>query len=342
MSRQHSDLRTNSLRVLALSFLLSTTPHIVNADKFVGNIGDPWRLLKVPECCRLCPQGFEPGRLQPVNPSTKAYDGLPQTASVFLSLQARGIYDSKIASATKAEMCYRKGSDQSRLAEMHNLLPCCPVCTQQFVPMPFEFQWQSPNAFYTSNLFEMASSESTTPQFVPSGIHRKKGFGPAQPINSFVETSFNRFRTDTSKGGCCTVCDKDDETQYPKTIGEKAYHPKMYPAFLQVNDNGQMHKSAKTGYSILDDGCCNTCSGDDLEPPEQRYSEPHGGPFGLLPRLEGIHVEGMVKPLFGSAELGFDLTGLCRKAYLDGHGVVDKDMEHARPMRTGLGDLGGH
>ena len=72
------------------------------------------------------------------------------------------------------------------------------------------------------------------------------------------------------------------------------YHPKEYPAFVQVGAevraNGQLAKSAKTGYSILDDGCCNTCTGNDLEPPEQRYSEPHGGPFGLLPRLEGIHV----------------------------------------------------
>jgi hypothetical protein len=82
--------------------------------------------------------------------------------------------------------------------------------------------------------------------------------------------------------------------RYPKTIGEKVYHPKQYPAFVQVgaevHANGQLAKSAKTGYSILDDGCCNTCTGNDLEPPEQRYSEPHGGPFGLLPRLEGIHV----------------------------------------------------
>ena len=173
--------------------------------------------------------------------------------------------------------------------------------------------------------------------------------------SSFVETStafspLLRFPTDTSKGGCCTVCDKDDERQYPKTIGENVYHPKMYPAFVQVqvhtDADGRVststHKSVKTGYSILDDGCCNTCSGNDLEPPEQRYSEPHGGPFGLLPRLEGIHVQGLreKKPFsFGKREeatVGFDLTELCIKAFRSGHGLWDTDMKDARPINDGM------
>ena len=333
-------------------------PMLVRAagTNFVGNIAEPYRLLQVPQCCRMCPEGFETGRPQQVAPSTKSYDGLPKTASLLVELgtEQRGIYDTKINDMMKREMCYRKGSDQARLQEMHNLIPCCPVCSQQFVPMPYEYQWQSPNGFYLSSLVEVGSERDR------QSHHRKKGFSPAtqdvfrdplvlnrQMRRRFLETSSQvssafdptlRFPSDTSKGGCCSVCDRDDEAQYPKTLGGKAFHPKVYPAFVEVREGGRLSKSAKTGYSILDDGCCNTCSGNDLEPPEQRYSEPHGGPFGLLPRLEGIHVQGLADPR--KIAPGFDLSQICREDARKGDSYplhkVDQDMLHARPIQSGM------
>lgn len=358
--------------VLSRSSLLRGLMHVGAAEtNFVGNSAEPYRLLQVPQCCRMCPEGFETGRLQQVAPSTKSYDGLPKSASLLVELgtrteQQRGIYDTKINDMMKREMCYRKGSDQTRLQEMHSLIPCCPVCTQQFVPMPYEYQWQNPNGFYLSSLVELGSelgSRQDHHRHRDKHYHRKKGFSPTatqeafrdnplpldlrQTRRSFLQTSSGlssefdptlRFPSDTSKGGCCSVCDRDDEAQYPKTLSGKAFHPKMYPAFVEVQEGGRMSKSAKTGYSILDDGCCNTCSGNDLESPEQRYSEPHGGPFGLLPRLEGIHVQGLADPR--KIPPGFDLSQICREDARKGDSYplhkVDQDMLHARPIQSGM------